>query len=160
MTLTSTATAGRVGSTSPGAALRLRSPPGRVIHCIRNPIVTPVMGRRKNITQLLMRTDHPLVVVFSTPAHGLGTDDRIMILPDRQAGCCGAATTGWAAAPRTPAAAPSSGSATAKPSRRRRTCSPPRRRGCDRDKSDYHFRKTATEYDRKPGIKWLSCTAK
>ena len=26
--------------------------------------------------------------------------------------------------------------------------------------SDCHFRKTATEYDRKPGIKWLSCTAK
>jgi hypothetical protein len=26
--------------------------------------------------------------------------------------------------------------------------------------SDYHFRKTATEYDRKPGMKWLSCTAK
>jgi hypothetical protein len=24
--------------------------------------------------------------------------------------------------------------------------------------SDRHFRKTATEYDRKPGIKWLSCT--
>ena len=26
--------------------------------------------------------------------------------------------------------------------------------------SDCHFRKTATEYDRKPGINWLSCTAK
>ena len=26
--------------------------------------------------------------------------------------------------------------------------------------SDCHFRKTATEYDRKPGMKWLSCTAK
>jgi hypothetical protein len=26
--------------------------------------------------------------------------------------------------------------------------------------SDCHFRKTATEYDRKPGIKWLSCTEK
>jgi Na+/proline symporter len=26
--------------------------------------------------------------------------------------------------------------------------------------SDCHFRKTATEYDRKPAIKWLSCTAK
>jgi hypothetical protein len=26
--------------------------------------------------------------------------------------------------------------------------------------SDCHFRKTATEYDGKPGIKWLSCTAK
>jgi hypothetical protein len=26
--------------------------------------------------------------------------------------------------------------------------------------SDCHFRKTATEYDRKPGIKWLRCTAK
>jgi hypothetical protein len=26
--------------------------------------------------------------------------------------------------------------------------------------SDCHFTKTATEYDRKPGIKWLSCTAK
>ena len=29
-----------------------------------------------------------------------------------------------------------------------------------RDKSDCHFRKAATEYDRKPGIKRLSCTAK
>ena len=29
-----------------------------------------------------------------------------------------------------------------------------------RGKSDCHFRKTATEYDRKPGIKWLSCTVK
>jgi hypothetical protein len=26
--------------------------------------------------------------------------------------------------------------------------------------SDCHFRKAGTEYDRKPGIKWLSCTAK
>jgi hypothetical protein len=26
--------------------------------------------------------------------------------------------------------------------------------------SDCHFRKTATEYDSKPGIKWLSCTEK
>ena len=26
--------------------------------------------------------------------------------------------------------------------------------------SDCHFSKTATEYDRKPGIKWLSRTAK
>ena len=26
--------------------------------------------------------------------------------------------------------------------------------------SDCHFRKTATEYDRNPGIKWLSCTVK
>jgi hypothetical protein len=26
--------------------------------------------------------------------------------------------------------------------------------------SDCHFRKIATEYDRKPGIKWLSCTEK
>ena len=26
--------------------------------------------------------------------------------------------------------------------------------------SDSHFRKTATEYDRKPGIKWLGCAAK
>ena len=26
--------------------------------------------------------------------------------------------------------------------------------------SDRHFRKTATEYDRKPGTKWSSCTAK
>jgi hypothetical protein len=34
------------------------------------------------------------------------------------------------------------------------------REGWARDKSDCHFRKTATEYDRKPGIKWLSCTAK
>ena len=32
--------------------------------------------------------------------------------------------------------------------------------GESRDKSDCHFRKTATEYDRKPGIKRLSCTAK
>ena len=32
--------------------------------------------------------------------------------------------------------------------------------GEDRDKSDCHFKKTATEYDRKSGIKWLSCTAK
>jgi hypothetical protein len=29
-----------------------------------------------------------------------------------------------------------------------------------RDKSDCHFRKAATEYDRKPGIKWLYCTTK
>jgi hypothetical protein len=33
-------------------------------------------------------------------------------------------------------------------------------RGEDRVISDHHFRKTATEYDRKPGIKWLRCTAK
>jgi hypothetical protein len=26
--------------------------------------------------------------------------------------------------------------------------------------SDCHFRRTATEYDRKPGIKWLRCTEK
>jgi hypothetical protein len=26
--------------------------------------------------------------------------------------------------------------------------------------SDCHFRETATEYDRKTGIKWLSCTEK
>jgi hypothetical protein len=26
--------------------------------------------------------------------------------------------------------------------------------------SDCHFRKTATEYDRKNGLKWLSCTEK
>jgi hypothetical protein len=26
--------------------------------------------------------------------------------------------------------------------------------------SDCHFRKTGTEYDKKPGIKWLSCTEK
>ena len=32
--------------------------------------------------------------------------------------------------------------------------------GAPRAKSDCHFKKTATEYDRKPGIKWLSCTAK
>jgi hypothetical protein len=32
-------------------------------------------------------------------------------------------------------------------------------RGPCRVISDCHFRKTATEYDRKPGIKWLSCTA-
>jgi hypothetical protein len=29
-----------------------------------------------------------------------------------------------------------------------------------RDKSDCHFKKTATEYDRETGIKWLSGTAK
>jgi hypothetical protein len=34
------------------------------------------------------------------------------------------------------------------------------RDGKDRDNSDCHFRKTATEYDRKPGMKWLRCTAK
>jgi hypothetical protein len=28
------------------------------------------------------------------------------------------------------------------------------------DGSDRHFRKTAPGYDRRPGIKWLSCTAK
>jgi hypothetical protein len=33
-------------------------------------------------------------------------------------------------------------------------------RGASRDKSDCHFRKTATKYDRKPVIKWLICTAK
>jgi hypothetical protein len=32
--------------------------------------------------------------------------------------------------------------------------------GAVRDKSVCHFRKTATEYDRKPGINWLSCAAK
>jgi hypothetical protein len=30
----------------------------------------------------------------------------------------------------------------------------------DRVISDCHFRKTGTEYDRKPGIKWLGCTGK
>jgi hypothetical protein len=35
----------------------------------------------------------------------------------------------------------------------------PRRRE-DRVTSDCHFRKTATEYDRKTGIKWSSCTEK
>jgi heme oxygenase len=34
------------------------------------------------------------------------------------------------------------------------------RDGVARVISDCHFRKTAPEYDRKPGIKWLSCTAK
>jgi superfamily II DNA/RNA helicase len=34
------------------------------------------------------------------------------------------------------------------------------RDGAPRDKSDCHFKKTAAEYDRKPGIKWLSCTTK
>ena len=29
-----------------------------------------------------------------------------------------------------------------------------------RDKPDCHFRRTATKYDRKSGIKWLCCTAK
>ena len=29
-----------------------------------------------------------------------------------------------------------------------------------RDKSDCHFRNTDTEYDGKPGVKWLSCTTK
>jgi hypothetical protein len=33
-------------------------------------------------------------------------------------------------------------------------------RGAPRDKSDCHFRTTATEYDSKPSIKWLSCSAK
>ena len=32
--------------------------------------------------------------------------------------------------------------------------------GVGEDKSDCHFRTTATEYDRKPGVKWLSRTAK
>jgi hypothetical protein len=31
--------------------------------------------------------------------------------------------------------------------------------GKARDNSDRHFRKAATEYDRKPGINWLICTA-
>ena len=36
-----------------------------------------------------------------------------------------------------------------------------RARGVEpRDKSDCHFRKTATECDRETGVKWLSCTAK
>ena len=35
-----------------------------------------------------------------------------------------------------------------------------RSEGAIGDKSDCHSRKTATEYDSKPGIKWLSCTAK
>jgi hypothetical protein len=34
------------------------------------------------------------------------------------------------------------------------------RRGEARVISDCHFRKKATEYDRKTGIKWLSCTEK
>ena len=34
------------------------------------------------------------------------------------------------------------------------------RAGAARVISDCHFRKTATEYDSKPGTKWLSCTAK
>jgi hypothetical protein len=29
-----------------------------------------------------------------------------------------------------------------------------------RHQSDCHFRNTAREYDRKPGMKWVSCTAK
>jgi hypothetical protein len=33
-------------------------------------------------------------------------------------------------------------------------------RGAARDNSDCHFRKPTTEYDRKPGVKRLSCTAK
>ena len=33
-------------------------------------------------------------------------------------------------------------------------------RGNTRVISDCHFRKTATEYDRKHGIKWLGCTEK
>ena len=32
--------------------------------------------------------------------------------------------------------------------------------GAPRVISDCHFRRTATEYDRKTGIKWLSCTEK
>ena len=38
------------------------------------------------------------------------------------------------------------------------TCGDPA--GAIRVISDCHFRKIATEYDRKPGIKWLSCTGK
>jgi hypothetical protein len=37
---------------------------------------------------------------------------------------------------------------------------PPKADGEIRVISDCHFRKTATEYDSKPGIKWLSCTEK
>jgi hypothetical protein len=36
----------------------------------------------------------------------------------------------------------------------------PRNAGARRVISDCHFGKTATEYDRKTGIKWLSCTDK
>jgi hypothetical protein len=38
---------------------------------------------------------------------------------------------------------------------------PPRSQpgGSPGDKPDCRFRKTATGYDRKPGVKWLSCTA-
>ena len=42
--------------------------------------------------------------------------------------------------------------------RRDDAADPPRLRG--RVISDCHFRKTASEYDRKPGIKWLRCTEK
>jgi hypothetical protein len=34
------------------------------------------------------------------------------------------------------------------------------RKGSYRARLHCHFRKTATGYDRKPGIKWLSCTVK
>ena len=33
-------------------------------------------------------------------------------------------------------------------------------KGADWVTSDCHFRKTATEHNSKPDIKWLSCTAK
>jgi hypothetical protein len=41
-----------------------------------------------------------------------------------------------------------------------RPAQPPAPRRAPRVISDCHFRKTGTEYDRKPGIKWLSCTEK
>ena len=37
---------------------------------------------------------------------------------------------------------------------------PPLPQGAGRVRSDCHFRKAATKYGRKPGIKWLRCTAK
>ena len=37
---------------------------------------------------------------------------------------------------------------------RRRAGAAPSFRGVVRDKSDYHLRKTASEYNRKVGIKW------
>jgi hypothetical protein len=54
---------------------------------------------------------------------------------------------------------------TARPARRRRNFGSGLQHEHDelagRDKSDYHLRKkTATEYDRKPGVKRLSCIVK
>jgi hypothetical protein len=79
-------------------------------------------------------------------------------------------------APGPPGSAPRPRSGPTRPSGSRRCCwssrRPRGRFGCTARRhscpcaarprviSDYHFRKTVTEYDRKPGIKWMSCTAK